>query len=1509
MSTTSDIRPFATIDRLREAHALLTQQREILATKQSTQLLDDIESFVDRATRSGALLYDVADRQAAQSLINYWSNVLYRSDRELSDTVLAPFDQQLAPELSNDTCPYLGLEPFSERDRYLFFGRQAQVAELITRFAELRLLAVVGPSGSGKSSLVRAGIIPALRAGALPDSQNWRYLPPIVPGSQPLVSLARLFQPSSADPDIWAAKISAGLRENPFFLRDMLARLKPIPIILIVDQFEELFTLVDDNRDVQAFVDNLVNLIETPGPRHSLIITMRSDYEFESRISTMAALADHFSNGRTQVIPPLPAELREAITGPARQAGLIFEEGVVDLLVNDLAGDPAALPMLQFTLLQLWKQRKRNRITREVYERVGGGRRALEKAADAFFDTLLEQNHETGRRILLELVETRTLGEVTSRRIRRTALYHIPHDRGRIDRMLSALLEAGLLRLTPGINSEDDQVELAHEALIRNWPCFIRWLEEERDRRRTRVRLTTAAEQWLVQNRDRGALWLSRDMLADTYTYNDLSSLESEFVTASEQIIEQQEAQERRQLRRLSLQRLALAFTTLLALLAALTAFYQYRRAENGRRILSMQALADKLQSSIQSEDFIASATWLAKHSDLPALDRLINGDLPLQAQYSLHELLLQAILQEQRPLQSQALSNTDTASYLTAWAMMPATNKAQLVTPSRENASQALQLALLGRDHSIRIWQDQDTSQTFLISPTRVLTSALSIKTAEPLAMYWSHDAESLLTVWNDGHLRFVNVMSDTLEQASIRHGTAANEQLVDAQFSPDDRIILTRGSKSTAIRLWNRDTSLYCAMEHPNVVIAAGWLDTKHVFTIAEDKRLRVWSSTSRQCSVDRTIQLASQAPQLAVLAPSGALALGYAQGNIQILPAGWLNSAKTTPISLTGHTDDLINLAWNNAGQLISLGKDNTLRTWDLASQRQVALLRSQGLGLTHLSVAPVGNRVVVLRAYKQTTSDGVDIIRENVHLLYLNDLAHTKAQIVQAYKEHIYKTNTGDTTPIPHPVTAMQPGLDSTMGIPRLLYDSDIQQLIDQALPDARPDLATLQLSPTATYEVLVVTNSHLPGDDILLKTALDLPSPSSLPTSSPSSIRTVTPTEVPPNSPTNTPSPPVSVGIPTIVSTLISETAPPTLAPATQTPEAPTQIAQPATALPTIPAIPATQPLLLHGHTGMIFDARISTNNQWIATASMDGTARIWDMTGQQKAIVNHGGRVNTVEFNTAGSLIVTASDDNTARIWSVPDGQLLAILTHTDRVNQAVFSPDGNYVVTVSRDQNAKLWQVSDGKQLCGINADKQIFAVSFSPDNQHFALAVGDGTVRIVSLTHDICETLFTLKGHSNSVLNVRFSPDGSRIISSSTDRTVRIWDVMNGELLLILSGNTDWVRSPSISPDGSMALAAGKDGYVRVWNMQDGSLRWEAKGDGEMITARFRPNNPSMIVTTNEDGNGALWHIGEQTPFMPNKQPGGAVYVAEFSPDGQLLVIGGGSTDARVYNISDIR
>ncbi|PDW03952.1 hypothetical protein CJ255_06250 [Candidatus Viridilinea mediisalina] len=205
---------------------------------------------------------------------------------------------------------------------------------------------------------------------------------------------------------------------------------------------------------------------------------------------------------------------------------------MVDALLGEILGEPAALPLLQYSLLKLWEARERNRVTWAAYQQVGGGRLALGRGADAVYQQLIPEDQKTAERIFLRLVRPSEGIEMTSMRVRRAELVQGGEDPSRVERVLTRLIDARLLRLTSGESSSDTQVEIAHEALIRNWPTLSNWLEDERHNLRQRQRLTERAEQWQRLGQTREDL-LQGQLLEEAQRYPDLNQLERDFVQAS----------------------------------------------------------------------------------------------------------------------------------------------------------------------------------------------------------------------------------------------------------------------------------------------------------------------------------------------------------------------------------------------------------------------------------------------------------------------------------------------------------------------------------------------------------------------------------------------------------------------------------------------------------------------------------------------------------------------------------------------------------------------------------------------------------------------------------------------------------------------------------------------------------------------------------------------------------------------------------------------------------------
>jgi WD40 repeat protein len=552
-----------TMGELRAEHReLMSRFASLDSTAPSKQFLEDLQQFRAHAVQLGALLDQQADRRAAQNLLDYWTTVLFRENPDAPPALLEPFDPARSPELPESACPYVGLGAFQERDSARFFGRRQLVDEFLNILNDHGLLAVVGPSGSGKSSVVRAGLLPRLKTGGPTRSQGWTYYQPFVPGSDPLSALARAVRPDNSEADIepWVANQVEAMMKDPTHLAGIL-RERPGTAVLLIDQFEELYTFDRSEQEPtraarRAFLDNLLCVVRDADRQHRVILTLRDDcVEYVAGYEVWNEL---FRRGRVDVPPLSISQLREAIEAPALQIGLRFEDGVIDSLLDGVVGQPAALPLLQFALYRLWKRRERNRITAAAFHDLtqaphgqAGVLWALANAAESFYNGLPPEYQTTVRHILVHLVQPGEEWEPRSRRVWRSELFSLGEAEDRVRLVLEKLEDEQLIRVTEATRTSDDvEVELAHEALARNWPGLAEWLSDDWAERVARRRLALRTSDWL-QARRTSDLLLRGSLLEEAELHRNLSADEREYVAASRAAEERRQTVQLRQIKKL----------------------------------------------------------------------------------------------------------------------------------------------------------------------------------------------------------------------------------------------------------------------------------------------------------------------------------------------------------------------------------------------------------------------------------------------------------------------------------------------------------------------------------------------------------------------------------------------------------------------------------------------------------------------------------------------------------------------------------------------------------------------------------------------------------------------------------------------------------------------------------------------------------------------------------------------------------------------------------------------
>lgn len=394
--------------------------------------------------------------------------------------------------------PYVGLYAFDEPDADRFFGREALVAELVDELETRPMVAVVGPSGSGKSSVVRAGLLPAIRSGAVPGSDAW-FVTTMVPGADPVDALETALLRVAVNPP-------ATLREqlaDPGGLLRAIRRVLPddrARILLVVDQFEELFTQVRDPDERDHFLTELASAITHPASPLRVVATLRADH-YDAPLRHLG-MADLVTAGTVTVRPMSPEELDRAITLPARSVGVELEPALAAELVAGVSARPSALPLLQFSLTELFDRRVADTLLLSTHRELGGLTGALAARADRILADGDPDDDAEVRRIFGRLV---TLGEGVED-TRRRALRSEFGAGERTAWLLDAYITARLLTTDHDPATRQPTVEIAHEALLRDWPRLRTWLAEDRADLRTLHAVGAAADAWAAADRDPGEL-------------------------------------------------------------------------------------------------------------------------------------------------------------------------------------------------------------------------------------------------------------------------------------------------------------------------------------------------------------------------------------------------------------------------------------------------------------------------------------------------------------------------------------------------------------------------------------------------------------------------------------------------------------------------------------------------------------------------------------------------------------------------------------------------------------------------------------------------------------------------------------------------------------------------------------------------------------------------------------------------------------------------------------------
>ncbi len=845
-------------------------------------------------------------------------------------------------------CPYKGLAAYQPEDAQFFFGREALVDELVRRVQLHQVLVVGGASGSGKSSLVRAGLIPALKAGALPGSESWQVTL-FTPGRDPFAEL--FFHIRKGSEDTGSAVSLEDLVAHPTLARHLGGTdASRQPLVLCIDQFEELFTLVNEPQR-SKFVAALSSMTDPADSRVRVVIVVRAD--FYAACAQIPWLAERITHNQVLVGPMTGPELRRAISEPARRAGLYLERGLVDAIVDEAGNEAGSLPLVAHALVETWGRRQGNTLSLEGFRAAGGVAGAISQTADATYEHRFDMSErDATKRLFLRLV---TPGEGTSDTRRILARSEIEHDSNPqiMHRVVESLTEVRLLTV------DDESVQIAHEALLRTWPRLRVWIEESRDDLRMRQRISRAASEWDAEARDSDLLYRGTPLLSALEwagkNPDQLGELERAFLDASDETRRRAEAialERQRRTRRVRRAGIALlSFLALGATTASVIAFLAFRDAQQNEERAA--------QATAEAHERFAGALGAAAHG-------LVKTD-PLLALFLGGEAVARA--------------ETEPPGYDARAAMIAArrslADQSPVLIGSPIPAGDALAIAM-SPDGSMLASAHRDGSIDLIDTITRRrVGSSLRGHDGGVRDLVFASDGRLLVSAGADGTLR-VWAIEDGLSDKGTKLGQVG-DVISGVAFSPHGPIVAS-GNGDGTVQLW--DAAKKTAVGKPLIDRDLGFKvvafspDGKSLIGGYNDGTIYGWSLASGEqlfepirgvhtsnlvklvfsprgdrfatASTDGT-SIVFEYPSARVLGPAfadvgqigavvftadaGVLVGGDAQGALNFWDPYAQRLLHTTP---RGHSQAVTDIEVSEDGRLLAtLGHDQAIRLWSFAS----------------------------------------------------------------------------------------------------------------------------------------------------------------------------------------------------------------------------------------------------------------------------------------------------------------------------------------------------------------------------------------------------------------------------------------------------------------------------------------------------------------------------------------------------------------------------------------------
>ncbi|MBN2304118.1 MAG: protein kinase [Anaerolineae bacterium] len=1179
--------------------------------------------------------------------------------------------------------PYKGLRAFEEADSADFFGRESLVDQLIASLSETdgftRFLAVVGPSGSGKSSLVKAGLIPALRDGVVPGSERW-FVVNMLPGPDLLTELETALLSVARRPIDNLREQLAAHHRGLVSATERVLEDTDGDVLLVIDQFEETFTAVHDEAQRAQFLALLHTAVTAPESRVRVIITLRADfYDRPLLYEDFGALV----RARTCVVLPLTtAELEQAIVEPARRAGAQVEPNLIAAIVADVRKEPGALPLLQYALTEVFERRQGRVMTMEGYEAINRATGALARRAERVYEGLFPVQQDVAQQVFLRLVTLGEGSEDVRRRTRHAELVSIVPDQDVLQDVLDIFGRHRLLSFDHVPATREPTVEVAHEALIREWGRLRDWLNASREDMRQQRRLAGHVAAW--RNADQDPSYLLRGVQLQQFEFWSaqtnlaLTEHERDYMAASIDIREKQQAQEqarqerlaalearaRRFQRRLS----AMMFVAMIvALVLSLLAFDQREEARSARDAAQYNAAlaqteaesaataaavaqqrADEIQSLALAED--ASRAFENHEIDTAlalALEANRIPDPPVQ---------VQSVLSELAPTAAIRLLEGHTGSVGTV-AMIP-------------DGTHAISG---GDDGLLLVWDLTSGEMVQILTGHTDQVRSIAVTPDGTRAISGADDAAVI--VWD-------------LESGEALYTlTGHADDVFAVAVSPDERRVIS-GSRDQTLILWDLDSGeairQYGAGEtghESRVTCVAFSPDGQTVLSGSADKTLILWDVASG--GILGRLEGHEDVITSAAFSPNGRQILSASADKTLVL---WDVQSLTIVNRLIGHTERVTAVAFGPGGRWAVSGagnpfagasSDNSLILWDLFLGQPVRVYRGHSRSITGVAVSPDGRTIISAAADSTLRVWAVEFDIEFDHWA----VADARFDAVAFSPDRTLAIlDTGLLAIWPHDSTAEArqfalSGHDGPVNAVAVSPDGT------QALTASADH--TLILWDLETGDMLRRFAGHSNEVNAVIFT------PDGTRALSASRDRSLILWDV-------------ASGDPLRVFEKL--------------------------------------------HTNVINAVAISSDGAYALSASEDQTLILWNLaTGEMlRSLHGHDGGVTAVTFSPDGRRALSGAQDKKIVLWDVGTGTIIQRFGdeasgHTDWVTAVAFSVDARLAISGSRDRTVRIWDLASGQEVRRYDAfSADVLALSPAAGGQTVYAAGETGIIRQLPVSND---------------------------------------------------------------------------------------------------------------------------------------------------------------------------